>query len=159
MSPDQTTDNPQISKSHDMAAFSYVWIMAIFVLIFRRDDDFAQFHARQASVLFFISLFVWMIPAVGNLLEVLVAALMIFGFIQASQGHKYSFPIIGDLISGTLDFDKIRAKFSEQRNPSPDSDSKPEPKVENKKPESSESKAKHRKEIADSLITPNTPKS
>lgn len=99
LTPEQQAD---IEKNKDVAAMSYLWIISIVVLYSRRDSPFVQYHARQGVWLFLISIPFWLIPTVGNLLEFLVLAGMIIGFLNAAQGRYHDVPIIGALAKGTL---------------------------------------------------------
>ena len=90
----------------DVAAFSYIWIMSIVVFAARKHSSFAQFHSRQGLILFVLS-FVWLIPWVGQYLELLVVAGMVLGFIHAAQGSKSDVPFIGLLSRGELHIEHI----------------------------------------------------
>ena len=84
---------PPTSDRNLMAALSYVWIISLVMLVIRRQDAFIQFHAKQALILFILSLFAW-IPVLGWILGLLVLIAMILGFVNAWQGKEYQLPFI-----------------------------------------------------------------
>lgn len=82
-----------IQKNKDIAAASYIWIFSVIILFSRRESKFIRFHARQATVLFILSVLFWLIPYVAYL-NILVLAAMIVGFITAIQGEYYRLPVV-----------------------------------------------------------------
>lgn len=90
-------DKADIEQNKDIAAFSYLWIMSVVVYFLRRKSPFVRFHARQAIVLFILSMAVFFVPVISKLLELGVLALMVLGFINAAQGQRKDVPIIGPL--------------------------------------------------------------
>lgn len=93
--PSQQTPTivPPKSDSHLMAAVSYVWLLAIVMLLVKRDDKFVQFHAKQAMVLLIGSL-VSFIPVIGWLIGLVCFIGMVVGFINAWQGKEYQMPYV-----------------------------------------------------------------
>jgi len=76
-------DDIQVNK--DIAAFSYVWVFSVIILWSRRDSPFVQFHAKQAVVLFIMSVFFYLVPIPKfHYLNLFVVAAMITGFINAN---------------------------------------------------------------------------
>jgi len=96
-------NNHQKGKSNEreIAAFSYLWIFSILILLGKRDNEFIQHHARRASVLFLLSLILWAVPFL-RYGEFLILVLMIFGFITAAQGNENSTPILSEFADGAL---------------------------------------------------------
>ena len=86
-----------IEQNKDVAAFSYLWIMSVFVYFLRRHSPFVRYHAKQAIVLFVLSIIVWFIPLINRLLELGVLCMMAYGFFHAAQGHRKDVPIVGPL--------------------------------------------------------------
>ncbi len=86
---------PPTSDRNLMAALSYVWILSIVMLAIRGKDAFIKFHAKQALVLFVISIFSW-IPVIGWIVGILALVGMILGFINAWQGKEYRVPFVAD---------------------------------------------------------------
>lgn len=84
---------PATTDRNLMAALSYVWIISLIMLVTKRGDAFVQFHAKQALVLFVISLF-GVIPIIGWILWPLTLLGMVIGFIHAWQGKEYQIPFV-----------------------------------------------------------------
>ena len=99
---DNPNQNPKNkSNEREIAAFSYLWIFSILILLGKRDNEFIQHHARRASVLFLLSLILWAVPFL-RYGEFLILVLMIFGFITAAQGNENSTPILSEFADGAL---------------------------------------------------------
>ncbi|MFH1638015.1 MAG: hypothetical protein ABIB71_06325 [Candidatus Woesearchaeota archaeon] len=81
---------------------AYIFILFILPLAFRKDDDFAHFHAKQGLV-FFITAFAaaifLLIPIVGwivgSLIIVALAAFWALAVIHVLFGKTWSMPLIG----------------------------------------------------------------
>ncbi|NOS67126.1 MAG: hypothetical protein HOO67_02055 [Candidatus Peribacteraceae bacterium] len=100
--PAPVSEKDDIEQNKDIAAFSYLWIMSVVVYFLKRKSPFVRFHAKQAMVLFLLSVIFLFIPIVSKILELGVLALMVLGFINAAQGHKKDIPIIGPLSRGEI---------------------------------------------------------
>jgi uncharacterized membrane protein len=90
--------NKDIEENKDLAAFSYLWIMSVVVYLSKRKSPFVAFHAKQAMVLFALSIPVWFIPRIGQYLEMFILGFSVMGFISAVQGEWKVLPIIGSFI-------------------------------------------------------------
>jgi uncharacterized membrane protein len=88
-----------IENGKQLAAMSYMWLFSVVILFTKRNNSFIQLHARQGTVLFIISILFWLISYL-RILEFAVLALMILGFIEASQGKPFEIPFIGDIARG-----------------------------------------------------------
>ena len=86
-----------IENNKDIAALSYIWILSVFVYFVKKDSSFVRFHARQAIVLFILSIPIWFIPVIGRFLELVILALAVFGFLAAAQGQRKELPLVGPL--------------------------------------------------------------
>ncbi len=95
--PTPEDEKRDIEENKDIAAFGYLWVMSVVVYFLRRHSPFVRFHAKQAMVLFLVSLVVWFIPFVNRPLELLLLACMAYGFLNAAQGQKKDVPIVGPL--------------------------------------------------------------
>lgn len=84
---------PPTTDRNLLAAVSYVWILSIVMLVIKKDDAFIQFHAKQALVLFLLSL-LGFIPVIGWLIACAAFIGMIIGFLHAWQGKEYQLPIV-----------------------------------------------------------------
>lgn len=97
---EETPEQRDVRLNKDVAAFSYVWIMSIVVLASRRDSPFIQYHAKQATILFLLSIPVAILPFVGRYLVFIVLSGMLLGFIHAANGRREGVPIVCDLATG-----------------------------------------------------------
>ncbi len=95
--PAPVSDKEDIEKNKDIAAFSYLWIMSVVVFFLRRNSPFVRYHAKQAMLLFLLSIIVLFVPIISKLLELGILGLMVLGFINAAQGQRKDVPIIGPL--------------------------------------------------------------
>ncbi len=96
------SDKTDIEQNKDVAAFSYLWIMSVVVYFLKRKSPFVRFHAKQAMVLFALSVVVMFIPIVSRVLALCVLALMVLGFVHAAQGQRKDVPIVGPLSRGEI---------------------------------------------------------
>lgn len=89
------------SKFNDnkiFGALSYLWILFLIPLIFKHDNEFVQFHAKQGMVLFVCWLVGWLffgLPLVGALLFITIIILSAIGIISALQGRYWEMPVLG----------------------------------------------------------------
>jgi uncharacterized membrane protein len=67
------------------------------VYFVRKESPFIRFHAKQAMVLFALSIVTWFLPVFGQLLELLVFAAAVYGFVLAAHGEWKDVPFIGPL--------------------------------------------------------------
>lgn len=86
----------QKSDSNTNAALSYIWIISVIMIVTKKNDEFVMFHAKQGLILFIAS-FLWFIPVVGWILDILIVICIIIGFIKAMAGERYKLPVVGDL--------------------------------------------------------------
>ncbi len=98
----ETDDQRDIRENKDIAAFSYVWIMALAIYFARRDSKFIRYHSKQGLILFVVSILLAMIPVFGRLLLFIPVAGMLLGFVHAAQGTYADVPIVGGLAKGEL---------------------------------------------------------
>lgn len=98
-----------IVNNKDLAAASYLWILSIIILLARRESSYVQFHARQGTFLFVLSVVFWLVPYVSYL-NILVLAAMVVGFITALNGEYYSMPLV----------DTVLAKIMKRKEVTPD---------------------------------------
>lgn len=92
----------EISEEKVLGAICYLWFVGLIMLFVKRDNDFVLFHAKQATVLFGISIIGWLIghiPGIfwiGKLILLGVLVACVVGFIKAITGESLKIPIIGD---------------------------------------------------------------
>lgn len=100
--PGETDEQRDIRLHKDAAAFSYLWILSVFVYIAKRDSKFVRYHSRQGIVLFLLSIPASMIPFIGRFLMFFIVLGMLLGFVHAAQGQYADVPLAGDLAKGDL---------------------------------------------------------
>ncbi len=91
-------DSKDIEENKSIAAVGYIWILCFIPLLLKRDSKFAQFHAKQALVLFIVEVivgFIVWVPFIGWILGLAVLVLAIMGILQALQGNYWEMPLIG----------------------------------------------------------------
>lgn len=88
------TDKQDIRENKELAAVSYAWAMSIIIFFARKESKFVRFHARQAILLFILSIIFWFIPYIGRFLELFVAGFMVMGFINAFKGSYFRLPLL-----------------------------------------------------------------
>ncbi len=106
---EQQEDNQPEEESggiNALALLSYLWILFLVPLLAAKDDEFAQFHAKQGLVLFIFWVAIWIasiplliIPILGWLviLVAYIAAFVFFimGIVNVLKGKKKELPVIG----------------------------------------------------------------
>lgn len=88
---------PAASDKNMFAAFSYVWIISLVILLMKRQDEYIAFHAKQGLVLTIISILTWWIPVLGWLISLLTFVGMVVGFLMAWQGKRFQIPLVYQL--------------------------------------------------------------
>ncbi len=96
-SAQSSVPHDDIHENKDLAAISYVWILAVVIYITKRQSPFVNFHAKQALILFALSLIVGMFGVLGNILLLVILGLSVLGFLNAAQGLKKDLPFIGPI--------------------------------------------------------------
>lgn len=110
--PKPVDPNADVASNKDIAALGYVWILSIFVLIYRHSSPFTRFHAKQGVVLFVLSIIAGMLPGfIGRLVALFVLAFCVWGFVSAAQGKWKQLPLIYAMSCG--DFKALRSDWKE----------------------------------------------
>ncbi|MBF0447984.1 MAG: hypothetical protein HQL67_07280 [Magnetococcales bacterium] len=91
-------------RSRVMALLCYLSILCLVPLMFNKDDEFVDFHARQGLVLWIwsvLSIFCLKIPGVGGFIFsfslVLIGIFSLFGIISVLTYRAWRMPFIGIL--------------------------------------------------------------
>ncbi len=84
-----------------MAALSYIGVLVLVPLLVKRDNPFVRWHAKQGLVVLIgiaLSLMTaaW-VPALGNVLFLLLLLAAVVGLVQALLGRRWRIPIIGHI--------------------------------------------------------------
>lgn len=95
------TIDPVISKGKFFAAIGYISILCFIPLFLKRDNQFAQFHGRQALILFILELAAAMlviIPVVGEVVFrftcLVFSIFSLAGLIKVLMNEYWEMPII-----------------------------------------------------------------
>jgi uncharacterized membrane protein len=83
------------------AALSYVWILCLYPLLFKRHSSFIQFHAKQGLALFILEVISFLFLVLAPLVIILCVILSIIGIRAAIAGKYWTLPFIGDWIKKT----------------------------------------------------------
>lgn len=94
------------NERRGMAALGYVGALCLIPLIFARDSQFAQYHAKQGLVLAIIGFILnfaasllWRVPFGGLLVIVMGIVLLVVsikGILKALNGEKYEIPVVSE---------------------------------------------------------------
>jgi uncharacterized membrane protein len=89
-------------RSQILAVLSYLWILIIIPLIYRKTDTYVNYHLRQGLgllLLWVLLPFLLWVPVVGWILGLLDLALalilLVIGFDRAALGKESPLPVIG----------------------------------------------------------------
>ncbi|MBF0425471.1 MAG: hypothetical protein HQL66_06605 [Magnetococcales bacterium] len=96
-------ERPTISQQL-IALLSYLGVLCLIPLYFARDSAYAQFHARQGFVVFFIYIigsFATVVPGLGPLLYILAvyiaAAFSVLGLLSVLFARAWRLPVVHGL--------------------------------------------------------------
>lgn len=102
--PTSQGQNPEIEDSKFFAAIGYFMFLCFVPLILKKNNSFAQFHGKQALVLFIMELaacILKVVPALGDLVFtvafVVFGILSLVGIVKVLMGEKWEMPIIYDI--------------------------------------------------------------
>lgn len=102
--PAQPAPAAKASDDNLMAALSYVSVLAVVMLLVKKDSDYVKFHAKQGVVLFageviywFVSYFTWFLFFIWWIVGLVLLIVSIIGFIKALSGERYRIPVVADL--------------------------------------------------------------
>jgi len=84
--------------NRDVAAFSYFLVLSPVLLYTKRRSPYVQFHARQATLLFVLAILFALLPPPFHLVNLLIMAIALTGFIQANMGVSWRIPLISNIL-------------------------------------------------------------
>ena len=95
----------EVKKGAPFAALSYIFFICIFVLIYKKDNAFARFHAKQALVIFIGEMIFWVlgmvIPVIGFIFSffgsLIFLVCSVIGIFASLMGLKIKFPVIAQI--------------------------------------------------------------
>ncbi|OGY90682.1 MAG: hypothetical protein A3B30_00655 [Candidatus Komeilibacteria bacterium RIFCSPLOWO2_01_FULL_52_15] len=80
------------------AALSYVWILCLYPLLFKKNSAFIQFHAKQGLALFILEIISFLFLVFAPLVIIICVILSILGVKAAIAGRYWKLPVIGDWV-------------------------------------------------------------
>ncbi len=103
----ERTDIPQDAEVQDakfFAAVGYINVLCFVPLFLKKDNKFAQFHGKQALVLFILEIaasILKIVPALGDLIFtvafVVFGILSLIGIVKVLMGEYWEMPVIYDI--------------------------------------------------------------
>ena len=99
-----SAQDPEIRDAKFFAAIGYISVLCFVPLLLKKNNRFAQFHGKQALVLFILELaasIIKAVPALGDL--VFTAAFVIFGILslvgimKVLMGEYWEMPVVFDI--------------------------------------------------------------
>lgn len=96
--PTKIFNQNDVGANKSLAALSYIWILSVVLLLVKKDSQYVQFHAKQGTVLFAISVFIGLIQPLWPL-NIVIVAIAIVGLIRAYRGQAWEIPFVKDLAS------------------------------------------------------------
>ena len=101
-------DTEITQKEKEFAALSYLWIFAILIYYSpEAKSRFVKHHSKQAYFLFVLSIIFYFLPGYFSFLNILVLFLMVLGVIEATLGHWYYLPLVGEWLDGKFSWKQI----------------------------------------------------
>ena len=100
--PEQNSATTQNQEDKAYAALSYLWVLCLVPLFFRRQSAYVQWHAKQGFLLFVgevvIAMVAW-IPVLGWIVGfvgwIAAVILSIMGILAALSGKMWEMPFLG----------------------------------------------------------------
>jgi fumarate reductase subunit D len=79
-----------------MAALSYVWILCLYTLLFKRNSTFIRFHAKQGLALFVLEVLspIFLFLAIPVIIVCVIASIV--GVAASLSGKYWTLPLIGN---------------------------------------------------------------
>lgn len=96
--------DPEVQDGQFFAAIGYLSILCFVPLLLKKNNSFAQFHGKQALVLFILEFgaaIIKVVPALGDL--VFTVAFVVFGILsligitKVLMGEKWEMPVIYEI--------------------------------------------------------------
>jgi len=99
-----TKNDPEAKEALFFAAIGYLSVLCFVPLLLKKDNSFAQFHGRQALVLFLLEFgaaIIKVVPALGDLVFtiafVVFGILSLIGITKVLMGEKWEMPVIYEI--------------------------------------------------------------
>ena len=98
--------DPEVQEAKFFAAIGYVSVLCFVPLLLKKGNRFAQFHGKQALVLFILELaasILKAVPALGDvvftLAFVVLGILSLVGIVKVLMGEYWEMPVIREVAS------------------------------------------------------------
>lgn len=102
--------DPEIQGAKFFAAFGYINVLCFVPLLLKKNNKFAQFHGKQALVLFILEIaaaILKVVPVLGDLIftiaVVVFGILSLIGILKVLMGEYWEMPVIYE-ISNRISF-------------------------------------------------------
>jgi len=96
--------DPEVQDAQFLAAIGYLSFLCFLPLVLGKGNKFAEFHGKQALVLFILELaagILKVVPALGDLVFMLsfvvFGILSLIGIVKVLMGEKWEIPVIADI--------------------------------------------------------------
>lgn len=96
--------NPEIQDAKFFAAIGYLSVLCFVPLFLKKENKFAQFHGKQALVLFILEAaagIVAIVPAIGDLVSrfafVVFGILSLIGIVKVLMEEYWEMPVIYEI--------------------------------------------------------------
>ena len=106
----QPARDSEVQDAKFFAAVGYLMFLCFVPLVLKKKNDFAQFHGKQALVLFIMEMaaaILKVVPALGDLVFtvafVLFGILSLIGIVKVLMGERWEMPVIYE-ISNRISF-------------------------------------------------------
>lgn len=101
---DRPTEDADIQDAKFFAAIGYISVLCFVPLILKKGSKFAQFHGKQALVLFILEMaasFIKVVPILGELVSTLCFVLLgifsLVGILKVLMGEYWEMPVVSDI--------------------------------------------------------------
>jgi len=91
-------DLKDVEENKFAAALSYVWIVCLYGLLFKKSSPFVQFHAKQGVALFILEIISPLFGFFAFIPIILSILLAIKGIKASLEGKYWVMPLVGDWI-------------------------------------------------------------
>ena len=102
--PQSASQDPEIQDAKFFAAVGYLNVLCFVPLLLKKENKFAQFHGKQALVLFILEIaasIMKVVPILGDLMFtmafVVFGILSLVGLVKVLMGEYWEMPVISDI--------------------------------------------------------------
>jgi len=99
--PKTNAPSPQDEQERYAASLSYIWILCLYPLLFKRKSAFIQFHAKQGLALFVIESVSFVFFFLMPIIIILCIIFSLIGIKASLEGKYWTMPLIGEWLKKT----------------------------------------------------------